>query len=673
MKIPLHIKVLIPFLLALGAIVSLAPRAEKWGYDYKKGANWKYETLFAPFDIPILKPDEQLTQEREAVSLDAAPYYNFSFEVGKTAVERAAGMDFGQWSGVKEALLPTLERIYAKGVLPEDAARYGTDVLLYVHKDKTAQICPIVELYTLEAAKTYVSSFVAASCKDAPVDSLLGPEFLAQTVLPNLVFDAQTTALMNSAKGRADVSPTSGYIPAGQLIVSKGDVITSEVCQKLDSYKAEYEANVGYGGNRLLLWLGNTLLALAIVGALFFALFFNFRKVFVRQSQMLYLLLIFTIFSCLALLVERYMEDYMFLMPFTLGALFLQAFFKPRNVAAVYVAMLLPLLVFCENGVVFFTMYLLAGLFSFYVFPRFKKGVLQFVMAMMVFGILTLVFLGFRLVGAVNYDIVRSIVLLFIGSLLTVAGYPLVYLLERAFSLVSDNRLQELSDSSSELLKKLEQKAPGTFQHCLQVKNIACACARALNANELLVGAGAMYHDIGKMNNPACFVENESLIVKEGEGSYHSTLSPLQSAQDIIKHVQDGMEMAREAHLPRIVAAFIDTHHGNGCMSFFYDKYLKGGGDPSMQAEFCYKGRRPHTAEQTILMVADSVEAASRTLHTYTRESVGALVDSIVDGKIVQGQLAESEMTIREINMMKDIIVSYILQVHHERIKYPNR
>ena len=236
---------------------------------------------------------------------------------------------------------------------------------------------------------------------------------------------------------------------------------------------------------------------------------------------------------------------------------------------------------------------------------------------------------------------------------------------------MSSTRLQELSDTSNELLRQLEQKAPGTFQHSLQVMNLASAAARAINADEILIKAGALYHDIGKIKNPLCFVENESLTSTDAK--YHSDITPLQSAQDIIKHVTDGVELAQAHKLPSVITDFIRTHHGTTCVSFFYDKYLKEGGDPELKKEFLYPGPTPTTKEQVILMLSDSIEAASRTLRDYSQESISALVDRIFAYKIEDGQLEQADITLKEIDTIKIVMQTYLGQMYHERIKYPKR
>ena len=357
------------------------------------------------------------------------------------------------------------------------------------------------------------------------------------------------------------------------------------------------------------------------------------------------------------------------MMPFTLSAMYLLAFFKKRVVFITYVISLLPMLIFAPNGVELFIMYFVAGTVGMLVFGYFNRGWLQFVTALIVFVVMALIWISFRLVdGADGLSDYRILLDLALASLLSVAGYPLIYLFEKIFRLVSNSKLVELSDTSNTLLRMLADKAPGTFQHSLQVMNIADAAARAVNANVLLVRAGALYHDIGKINNPQCFTENETPGVK-----YHADLSPKESAQEIIKHVSDGLALAEKYGLPQEIKDFIITHHGTTSTGYFHTKYLNDGGDPDDVAEFFYDGRRPVTKEQVILMLCDTIEAASRSLKDYSKESISGLVTRIIDGKADSGQLSDSEMSIRDLNVLKEVISSYLQQMYHSRVVYPKR
>ena len=266
-----------------------------------------------------------------------------------------------------------------------------------------------------------------------------------------------------------------------------------------------------------------------------------------------------------------------------------------------------------------------------------------------------------------------SLLCLFIGSMLTVAGYPMVYLFERLFNLVSNSRLIELCDVSNPLIRELEQKAPGTFQHSLQVMNMVDVVARAVDANADLVRAAALYHDIGKLYNPLCFVENESLVPRDGGPRYHEGMPPEQSAREIIRHVPEGVELAQKHRLPEMIIDFIRSHHGTTTTGYFYGQFLAAGGDPAMADEFRYPGIKPETKEQIILMLCDSIEAASRTLTEYTPEAYSAFVERIVAGKMDEGQFEHADISISELGTVKETIKQYIAQTHHERVAYPKK
>ena len=282
---------------------------------------------------------------------------------------------------------------------------------------------------------------------------------------------------------------------------------------------------------------------------------------------------------------------------------------------------------------------------------------------------LLIVYLGFRFIdGIKGFDDYRTIFFMFLGSFLIVAGYPLIYLFERIFMLVSSSRLVELCDTNNKPLLELAHKAPGTFQHCLQVMNMSDAAAKAIGANVQLVRAGALYHDIGKTLNPQCFIENDSTGT-----NYHQGLTPQESAREIIKHVSDGLALADKYGLPDEIRQFIVTHHGTTCTAYFYNKYLNAGGDPEKADDFYYKGEKPKSPEQVILMLCDTLEAASRTLKDYTPHSISSLVEGVVKSKMDAGQFEEADITLKDLNTIKSVMKDYIQQIHHARVVYPKR
>ena len=667
MKSSFRWKVVIPLVVSFAVLMVLVPRTAKWGYDYSKGQAWRYETLVAQFDFPLLKTTEQIAKERADLSSTVIPYYKMSTEVVGESFRKIEGMSFADVPGLKSSLVRHLSDIYNKGIIPEIQDNVE---LIYVQNGKRAEKVPVSEVYLLPQARIALLHGVSTDCPEVNVDSVIRSKSIYDLLAVNLVYDDQITALVHS-QTQSMVSTTSGFVNAGTIIVNNGELITAEVAQMLDSYKAEYEQSYGYDKPLAAIWLGNALLVLGILICLYFAIYFSNAMIFKDYNRYLYVVVVFTLIASVELLLIKFAPQWIFIFPFSVAALYLQAFFRTRVIYPVYIATLLPLLLFAENGAAMFMMYLVSGVITLYVFKHFSKGAKQFIAASINFVCTAVLFSAFVITGVINVDYLPTLGLICIGSILQVALHPFVYLLERSFNLVSSTRLQELSDTSNELLRQLEQKAPGTFQHSLQVMNLASAAARAINADEILIKAGALYHDIGKIKNPLCFVENESLTSTDAK--YHSDITPLQSAQDIIKHVTDGVELAQAHKLPSVITDFIRTHHGTTCVSFFYDKYLKEGGDPELKKEFLYPGPTPTTREQVILMLSDSIEAASRTLTDYSQESISALVDRIFAYKIEDGQLEQADITLKEIDTIKIVMQTYLGQMYHERIKYPKR
>lgn len=667
-------RVYLPLIVLFVILSAIFPRTGKFNYDYRKGSPWMYETLIAQFDFPIIKTPAQLQQERESVGSSVIPYFQYSEEVAAERVRLIEGLNLGRCQDAKPEIIKAVSELYDKGIVTDA----GSDILaeglvfdsnvIFVQKDRRARKIPASDVYDMREADNALLSMLEESLHGINADSLCRATGIYDLLKPNLLFDRQTTELVHDEAVNY-ISPTSGVINAGQLIVSSGEIITAEIEQLLDSYKAEYESSLGYNGPRALLWFGNILIALTIVVILYFAIFYTNYRIFGNFNEYIYLLVIFLLASVLAITMEKVGSHLLYITPFTLIALYLRAFFKKRVVLPVYTISLLPLLVFSHNGVELFMMYLTAGIVSIYVFDQFNKGWQQFITAFIAFAILVAVYFGFRFVdGIKDFNDYRTILYLFIGSMLTVAGYPLIYLFERIFMLVSDSRLIELSDTNNRLLRELAHKAPGTFQHSLQVMNIADAAARSIDANVLLVRAGALYHDIGKTANPQCFIENETT-----GGKYHEGMSAKESAAEIIKHVPDGMAIAEKFKLPGIVKEFIETHHGTTCTSYFYNKYINEGGDPDDADVFFYKGRKPVTKEQIIIMLCDTLEAASRSLKDYSAKSISDLVERIVRSKMNDGQFEDSDITLKELNTVKTVLKSYLQQIYHARVAYPKR
>lgn len=670
---PRKLKVYLPLIGLFLVLVFMMPQSPKFNYDFRKGSPWMHETLIAQFDFPVLKTEAQLLEERDKAGADVISYYRADSRVSSRSVSGVSALDLGGLNDLRPQIADAVAFIYSKGVIShaqgqniEEKRLSDPDALIYVQKDRRASKVPLSEVFTVEDASSYLRD--AISDAECDVDSLFLAADLASLIVPDLVFDQQTTDLVHEEAVNY-VSATLGVIRAGQVIVSEGEIVTAEIEQLLDSYKAEYDMNIGYGASRSFMWIGNVLIAFFIVLVLFFAICYCNYRIFGEYNKYLYLLLIFTLAAVGSSFVAKTDPSLFYMLPFTLISLYLLAFFSKRIVFSVYFISLLPMLIFAPNGVELFVMYLVAGSVAMLVFGYFNRGWLQFVTALIVFAVMTVVWGAFRLIDGVqglkDYHTVLDLAL---GALLSVAGYPLIYLFEKIFRLVSNTKLAELGDTNNKLLRMLADKAPGTFQHALQVMNLADAASRSIGANVLLVRAGALYHDIGKINNPQCFTENETSGVR-----YHAGLTPKESAQEIIRHVSDGMAMADKYGLPDEVKSFIITHHGTSAAGYFLTQYLNDGGDPADVSDFYYDGVRPYTKEQVVLMICDAVEAASRSLKDYSPESISDLVDRIVDGKAKDNQFDEADISLREVNTLKEVVKSYLQQMYHSRISYPKR
>ena len=426
----------------------------------------------------------------------------------------------------------------------------------------------------------------------------------------------------------------------------------------------------GNSGSPNALLASHLLLVLIILALFFFAVFFLDRTVFEEPRKLVFLMLMLLFAFAGTAVLFRVDQRLLYLFPFAVTVLYMSAFFHDDLSWSVYSISLIPLLVIPENGVELFFINLLGGAVVLFAYGRLNRGWLQFLNILFIFVTMSLVCFVFKLgTGDFSYAL-KSTSFLYLGinSILVIVLYPFVFLFEKIFAFVSYSRLWDLSDTSNKLLQSLQYKAPGTFQHSLQVANLAENAARKIGADAMLVRVGALYHDIGKMENPMCFIENQA----EGV-NYHAGLSPEESARAITKHVDDGMALAKKAKLPAIVSDFIACHHGRSVTLYFYNVYCNNGGDPANKAPFTYNGILPRTKEQVVVMMADAVEAASRTLKDYSEESISALVDKIMANRFDDSQLAEADISIRDINSVKESFKTYLMQIYHARIAYPKR
>lgn len=654
--------------IALVITVILFPQEGKFRYNYQKGQPWTYETLLAPVDFPILKTQEELLEEKELKASLIIPYFNYDKSAVniqtnrlRTLQERDSIDDHFLFS-----IIESLYKIYDVGITSGniDEDEIGT---IIVQRDKRAEEIPTSQVFTIDKAERIIKYNLSIAYPDFNVDSIYNKYNISSYLVPNLIQDKNKTDLYH--KEAVDyISPTKGMMYAGQLIVSKGEIVTPEIEQLLDSFKEEYQVTYGYAGSLAGLIIGHFIICLLALGAFFAIIFLTNRSIFEKRKSFYFILTLYVIIFAITSLVSRFSPHYLLVVPYAVFALYLTMFFKRSFVYPLYTIMLLPLLFLVDDGEVLFFLNLVGGIIAIVSSRHFSKGWLLFVNSLFVFAGMFLTYLAFCLVedGSISLLEMKEVSSLLLNSLLVVAAHPFVFVFEKIFSLVSNSRLMDLSDPNNKLLRELSQKAPGTFQHSLQVSNLASDAARAIGADVTLTRVGALYHDIGKMLNPQCFVENVAPGV-----NYHKDLTPMESAQQIIRHVDDGVDIAKKHNLPKVVIDFIITHHAQTMTFYFYNTYCNNGGDPENKEPFSYHGELPTTKEQVIVLMADAVEAASRTLKDYSSESISALVDNIIGKRLSDSQLVKADISIREIIVVKQMFKEHLEQVYHQRIAYP--
>lgn len=655
------------------------PNEGRFKYDYQKGRPWVYETLVAPIDFPILKSQTELLAEKEMAASKVIPYYVHDNNVLPVQLQKLknnqmlAVVD----AQIGEVLVNSFNYVYDKGVMPDKTAtadqaeEYVADNASYimVQKNRRAVEVPESELFTKSSAVKFIRSELIDANPLVDADSIIWIVGLKDLVLPNLAYDAATTKLLHKEAVNY-ISPTKGMIYTGQLIVSEGETVTAEIEQMLDSYKAEYELSLGYTEGSWKLLLGHTIFVLVILALIYVTVYFVDIDMFKRTNQFAFILFLVVLAFVITVVVRNISSEYLYFVPYAVFALYMMAFFHAKLIFPIYMILLLPLLILADHGTELYMLNVFAGGVALVSFSYLNRGWLQFMNSLLIFIGMMLVHVAFEIVeaGSLSSLSYKEIMYIFFNALFVVATYPLVFLLEKIFVLVSVSTLKDLSDTNNALLQELARKAPGTFQHSLQVANLAERAVAAIGGNARLVKVGAMYHDVGKLNNPQCFIENAAPGI-----NYHAGLSPMESAHEIIRHVDSGVELAKKYHLPKVIIEFITSHHGQSQTGYFYNIYCNSGGDPANIGEFTYKGTLPTSKEQVVVMMADAVEAASRSLKDYSIESISKLVDGILSQRMSDSQLVRADISIKEINIVKSIFKRHLGEIYHARIAYPAR
>lgn len=654
-------------------IVWFLPRREGSQYVYDVDEPWRYGDMIAQYDFPIYKTEETLAMEKDSALKLFVPYFDYDKKVEARVMEKfdqdfAGGLP-GLPAEFTDVVRNRLHRLYQTGIME-------TPLFNSVHRDTTSMVRVVVgknveqmiveDFYSTMSAYEQLLSDESLSADRQALQRLN----LINYIEPNLVYDkARSETAKNDLLGT--IPPANGMVKAGQKIIGTGEIVTEERYRELVSLEKEMNRRGSNMEQVDLNFIGNALyvLSFVIIFTIYLTLFRNdyFNKP--RNILMLYALV--TIFPIMVSLMMQhsYFSFSVYVLPFAFTPIFVRVFQDSRTAFITHMVMVFICAAALRYQFDFIVIQMLSGLVAIYSLREMSSRAQVFKTALMVFIATCFTYFTLRLMQSgttFNLDVSMYSHFMINGVLLLLA-YPLMYVVEKAFGFTSNVTLIELSNTNGVLLRRLSEEAPGTFQHSITVSNLVAEIANRIGANSTLVRTGALYHDIGKMKNPAFFTENQ-----QGGVNPYDNLTDKESAQIIVEHVVNGVKLAEENNLPVIIRDFILTHHGHGMAKYFYIKYQNEHPDEIVDKEpFTYPGPNPYTREQAILMMADSCEAASHSLKDYSDESITKLVNQIIDGQVDAGFFTEAAITFRDISEAKTVLIDRLKAIYHTRIKYP--
>lgn len=666
------------FCIALSVIVYVFPKQGKFKYEFQnlKGKPWYHEDLIAPFDFAIKKTQEELAKEKSEVLKNAKPYLRYDANVPKAkkaAFEAALNASWNKKSSdyLKQRTLEfgkaLIDSIYAKGIIqPADALENKPmDYSVFLLNNNIAEEHDLNDFYTAKTAYEYIEDQLYAS-KITDVDRIL--PLLENSIAHNIFYDKETTEKVLK-QSISDIAPSRDIILKDQSIVSKGEIIDAEKFQVLESLKIEYEEQSNGTGSYLFIVLGQ-LIIIAICLSVLAAFLKFFRKdIYSDNGKVTFILMLVVLQVVMAHFSINSQSFSIYILPFCILPIIIRAFYDTRVALFVHIVTVLIISFMAPNRFEFAFIQLLGGMVAIFSIVNMRNRSQIFISAVLIFLTYSISYIGITIIQEGNNDVITWFDFAWFGvsALLTLFSYPLIFIFEKLFGFTSDVSLLELSDTNGKLLRELASRAPGTFQHSLQVANLAEEAIYTIGGNSLLVRTGALYHDIGKMEMPMYFIENQASGINP-----HEDLSYDESAGIIISHVIKGIEIAKKNNLPEQIIDFIRTHHGTTMTAYFYRSFKKAFPEEQIdENKFHYPGPIPFSKETAVLMMADSVEAASRSLKKYDAETIDALVEKIIDSQIEQNQFANADITFRDINTLKKIFKKKLMNMYHVRVEYP--
>ncbi|MDB5016098.1 MAG: transrane family protein [Mucilaginibacter sp.] len=657
-------------------IVFTLPKQAKFSYDIEKGRIWNQKELISPYNFAILKTQQEIENDQKNALASITPIYQLDDDLGNHETDGFKNDLEIKWhnSGIndrqKNRYVTTgsnlLAEIYNRGILnlnpkyQQNAENYPITIL----NKNVATEKNTAELFTREKALAYCDKSLSA---EKGIDKAFLLDLIRNRLQPNLTYDNKLTSRLER-EVIDGLSTTRGMVQKGEIIIAKGSVVSDEVYQKLQSFKKAFEDNARINGDRRLVLLGQFLLV-GIAITLLMVFLYLFRRDIYDDNRLvsLILLVVTAMLFTLSIAIKLQLPNLYFI-PYCIVPIIIRILFDTRLALNIHLLVVLIAGFFVPNSFEFAYFELTAGMVAIYSIKNLIRREQFLISALIITFTYFVSFLGISFIREGSFRNIDWMDFLpfVVSVLLTLLAYPLIYIFEKIFAITSDITLIELTNTNAPLLREMAFSAPGTFQHSLQVANLAENAIYSIGGNALLVRAGALYHDIGKMENPLYFIENQSSGFNP-----HDKLSYQESAQIIIRHVSKGIEMAHKANLPQIVIDFIRTHHGDTRVDYFYQSFLKNFPEKFIDENtFRYPGPIPFSKEGGVLMLADSVEAASRSLKEPDELSISNLVDRIVKYKLDQNQLKDSNITLKDIETIKTIFKRMLMSIYHVRIDY---
>ena len=650
-------------------IVFFFPKGGKFKYEFQKGKPWQYENYYAPFDFSIKKTPEEIQKEKQEIKDHQILYYTYNQSLANEVYsdfENEIDVLFSD-NSQKAYLLKVgkelLDELYLNGVIDDESVKLSSNVVNLIKNNIELKV-NTNQLHTKADINGLINKVL--NQKNLEEYKKQYQRLFFDVVKPNVFFDADWSKKVLEDE-YSKLSYTRGTVDHGKLIIAKGEVVESENYKILNSIKSEFESELWAANNYYFILFGYSILVALVLMMLLLFLKKYREDIYENNTKVTFIFFNILLMVFITTLVVKYDEAFVFVVPLCILPLILKTFFDARLGLFVHVLTILILGFVVPNSFEYIFLQIIAGIVTILTVSELYKRVNLFISV----GQITLIYLvsyfAFHIIHEGNLENIQWFVfgLFLLNGMFMLFVLPLIYIYEKTFGLVSDVSLLELSDTNSKLLKELSNKAPGTFHHSLQVANLAEAAANEIGANAMLVRVGALYHDIGKMNNPTFFTENQITTVNP-----HDELTPLDSAKIILAHVIDGIEIARKNNIPDRIIDFIRCHHGTTLVYYFYKKQQQLEGVVNEQ-DFRYPGPIPFSRETAILMMADSIEAASKSLKNPTFLIIDEFVDKIIGSQMNANQFLNANITLKEIESIKKILKQKLTNIYHLRVEYP--